>query len=197
MLQSPLFFRQLLVLLGAVLLTACAMSPQTVVVKPDLKAPSMPIGHGRQVTVQTVDRRRDSTIGTLGGVYRTAYLNTDGRMEQSVTAEAVTVLQSWDFVAVPSHLGNAQMASFTIEILDIDYQRPASNVGGNVVAKCRVGVKVEMGDETYSGEYRSMRSEQVALMGTPEGNRRLVNQTISQALNQIFLDSKLQRFMAR
>jgi hypothetical protein len=54
-----------------------------------------------------------------------------------------------------------------------------------------------MGSETYSGEYASRRSEQVAVMGTESGNQRMVNDTISQALNQIFLDSKLQRFLSR
>jgi hypothetical protein len=34
-------------------------------------------------------------------------------------------------------------------------------------------------------------------MGTAAGNRRLVNDTINQALSQIFLDSKLQRFMSQ
>jgi uncharacterized lipoprotein YajG len=188
---------KLILLACGALLSACAMSPQTVVVKPDLRAPSMPIGHGRSVKVETHDRRSDPTLGTLGGVYKSAYLTTDERMEQTITQEAVTVLQSWDFVAVPSGLGRADMPTFKVEILDINYQRPATSVGGNVVVKCKVAVKVDKGTETYSGEYISQRSEQVAVMGTAEGNRKLVNQTIGQALNQIFLDSKLQRFMAR
>ena len=54
-----------------------------------------------------------------------------------------------------------------------------------------------MGGATYSGEYLSQRSEQVAVIGTANGNKRMVNDTINQALNQVFLDSKLQRFMAR
>lgn len=191
------FQRHLVLFACLAFLSACAMSPQTVAVKPELKVPSMPIGHSRQVKVDTVDRRRDPTVGILGGVYKSAYLTTDARMEQSITQEAVTVLQSWDFVAVPRNLGSHDMANFTIEILDIDYQRPTSSVGGNVTVKCRVGVKVEMGNETYSGEYMSQRTEQVAGMGTVAGNRRMVNDTISQALNQIFLDGKLQRFMAR
>ena len=85
-------------LISIILLTACAMSPQTVYIKPDLKVPSMPIGHGRPLAVETHDLRHNPTL---------------------------------------------------------------------------------------------------ALMGTVEGNRRLINETVSQALNQIFLDSKLQRFLSR
>ena len=86
---------------------------------------------------------------------------------------------------------------FTLEIIDIDYQRPKTNVDGNVVVKCRIGVKISKDGATYSGEYLSQRSEQVAVIGTANGNKRMVNDTINQALNQVFLDSKLQRFMAR
>lgn len=189
--------RQMMLLVCATLLSACAVSPQTIVVKPDLKVPSMPIGHRREVAVETRDLRSDSTMGTRGGVYKSATLTTDARMEQSITQEAITVLQSWDFVAVPSTLGSYDMARFDIEVTDIDYQRPATSVGGNIVVRCKVRAKVEMGQETYSGEYTSQRSEQVAVMGTASGNQRLINATISQAINQIFLDSRLQRFMAR
>ena len=118
-------------------------------------------------------------------------------MEQSITQAAITTLQSWDFAAVPSSLGNYNMASMEIQVIDIDYRRPETSVGGNVTVKCRVGVRVEMGNETYTGEYASQRSEQVAVMGTTTGNQRMVNDTISQALTQIFIDPKLQRFMSR
>ena len=178
-------------------LSSCALSPQTVAVKPDLKVPSMPIGHNRSVSIETRDVRQDKTLGTLGGVYRSADISTDAQMEKSVTQAAVTVLQSWDFAAVPSALGNSDMIRFGLEIIDIDYQRPTTNVGGNVIVKCRIGVKVSKDGATYSGEYLSQRSEQVAIIGTPNGNKRMVNDTINQALNQVFLDPKLQRFMAR
>ena len=157
----------------------------------------MPIGHNRSVSIETLDVRQDKTLGTLGGVYRSADISTDAQMEKSVTQAAVTVLQSWDFAAVPSALGNSDMIRFGLEIIDIDYQRPTTNVGGNVIVKCRIGVKVSKDGATYSGEYLSQRSEQVAIIGTPNGNKRMVNDTINQALNQVFLDPKLQRFMAR
>ena len=178
-------------------LFSCALSPQTVAVKPDLKVPSMPIGRNRSVSVETQDVRQDKTLGTLGGVYKSADISTDAQMEKSVTQAAVTVLQSWDFAAVPSTLGNSDMIGFDLEIIDIDYQRPTTNVGGNVIVKCRIGVKINKDGATYGGEYLSQRSEQVAIIGTPNGNKRMVNDTINQALNQVFLDEKLQRFMAR
>jgi len=99
---------------------------------------------------------------------------------------------------VPENLGNNEMASFMLEILEVHYEHPKTQVAGNVTVKCRVGVKVDMGGgSVYSGEYMSRRSEQVAVMGTVQGNKRIVNETINQAVQQVFLDSKLQRFMAR
>lgn len=189
---------RLFVLLAcSVLLAACAMSPQTVKVKPDLDVPAMPIGRNRAISVETRDLRKDPALGTLGGVYNSAYISTDAQMQRSITQSAITVLQSWDFAAVPSHLGSPDMATMTLEVLDMDYERPKSNVGGNVVVKCRIGVKVTKSDGTYSSEYLSRRSEQVAVIGTPNGNKRMVNDTINQALNGIFRDEKLQRFMSR
>ncbi len=157
----------------------------------------MPIGHGRPLAVETHDLRHNPTLGTLGGVYKTATLTTDARMEQSITQEAITVLQSWDFVAAPANLSQPTTDRLMITLKNIEYQHPAVSVGGNVIVKCRLAVKIERSGETYNGEYLSQRSEQVALMGTVEGNRRLINETVSQALNQIFLDSKLQRFLSR
>ncbi len=189
--------KPLMLIACAALLSACALSPQTIVVRPDLKVPAMPIGHGRSITVTTRDLRSNTTLGNRGGLYQSSNLTTDSGMERSITQEAVSVLQSWDFAAVQSSLGNSNMASMEIQVIDIDYVRPETTVGGNVTVKCRVGVRVEMGTETYTGEYASQRSEQVAVMGTTSGNQRMVNETISQAITQIFIDNKLQRFMAR
>lgn len=188
--------RALLLVLATAWLSACAVSPQTIVVKPDLRLHTMPIGHGRPITVETRDERNDTALGSRGGLYNTATLTTDARMTQSITAEAVSVLQGWDFSAVPSNLGNASMPSFTIEILDIDYRRPESTVAGNVTVKCRLAVRIEMGNDVYTGEYTSQRSEQVPVVGTTAGNQRMVNETINQALTQMFRDNKLQRFLA-
>lgn len=195
--QLSLLPRFLVLLACGALLSACAISPQTVAVKPDLKVPSMPIGRNRAISVETRDLRQNSTLGTLGGVYNSAYISTDAQMQRSITQSAITVLQSWDFAAVPSNLGNSDMATMTLEVLGMDYERPKTNVGGNVVVKCRIGVKITNSNGTYSSEYQSRRSEQVAVIGTPNGNKRMVNDTINQALNGIFLDEKLQRFMAR
>jgi uncharacterized lipoprotein YajG len=195
--QLSLLPRFLVLLACGALLSACAISPQTVAVKPDLKVPSMPIGRNRSISVETRDMRQNATLGTLGGVYNSAYISTDAQMQRSITQSAITVLQSWDFAAVPSNLGSSDMATMTLEVLGMDYERPKTNVGGNVVVKCRIGVKVTTSDGTYSSEYLSRRSEQVAVIGTPNGNKRMVNDTINQALNGIFLDEKLQRFMAR
>lgn len=188
--------RVLLCLCSTLFLWSCALSPQTIVVKPDLKVATMPIGRGRPVSVITQDQRSDPSMGTRGGLYNSADLTTDARMNQSITQEAIRVLQGWDFAAVPRALGNQSMASFSVEIIDIDYQRPASSVGGNVVVKCRLSVKVLMGNASYEGEYSSKRSEQVAVQATSSQNTRLVNETINQALEQMFRDPKLQRFMA-
>jgi uncharacterized lipoprotein YajG len=145
LLSRFLLSRFFILLTCGLFVSACALSPQTVIVKPDLKVPSMPIGHNRAVSVDTRDLRRETTIGTLGGVYNSAYISTDANLERSVSQAAVTVLQSWDFAAVPSTLGNSDMTTFTLEIIDIDYQRPKTNVGGNVVVKCRIGVKIKQG----------------------------------------------------
>lgn len=177
-------------------LSSCAMSPQTIAIKPDLKVSSMPIGRGRSLAVTTRDLRSNTSMGARGGLYNSAELTTDSRMTQSITQESIKVLQSWDFAAVPVALSNRTMPVFTVEMVDIDYQRPASSVGGNVSIKCRVAVKVDMGNSTFSGEYSSKRSETVAVQATSSGNVRLVNETVTQALEQIFKDPKLQRFLA-
>ncbi len=100
--------------------SSCAFSPQTISIKPDLKVATMPIGRGRSVAVNTRDLRSDTTMGTRGGLYNSADLSTDARMTQSVTEEAVRVLQGWDFAAVPASLANRSTATFTVEIVDID-----------------------------------------------------------------------------
>ncbi len=192
----PMMLYRVLLVSFVLVVSSCAFSPQTISIKPDLKVATMPIGRGRSVAVNTRDLRSDTTMGTRGGLYNSADLSTDARMTQSVTEEAVRVLQGWDFAAVPASLANRSTATFTVEIVDIDYQSPASSVAGNVVVKCRIAVKVLMGNASYDGEYASKRSEQVAVQATSGGNVRLVNDTVNQALEQVFRDPKLQRFMA-
>jgi uncharacterized lipoprotein YajG len=179
-----------------VLMQSCALSPQTVVVKPDVRVASMPIGRSRPVAVTTRDQRRDTSLGARGGLYTSAELTTDERMVQSINQEVVTVLQSWDYAAVPASMGNSGMPAFVVEVLSLDYQRPASTVAGDVTVKCRIAVRVEKGSAYFEGEYSSRRTEQVPVMPTAEVNKRLVNETVSQALQRMFQDPKLQRFMA-
>lgn len=180
----------------ALLTASCALSPQTVVVKPDVRVSSMPIGRGRSIAVTTRDQRRDATLGERGGLYKSAELTTDERMVQSINQSVVTVLQSWDFAALPASMGKPNSPTFVVEVLGLDYQHPVSTVAGDVTVKCRISVRVEMGGDFYEGEYTSRRTEQVPVMPTAEVNKRLVNETVSQALQRMFQDSKMQRFLA-
>ena len=195
----PRLARWMSVILAGVLVvftSSCALSPQTVVVKPDVRVASMPIGRGRPIAVTTRDQRRDAAMGERGGLYKSAELTTDERMVQSLNQSVVTVLQSWDFAAVPASMGKPSMPTFVVEVLGLDYQHPASTVAGDVTVKCRISVRVEMGADFYEGEYTSRRTEQVPVMPTADINKRLVNETVSQALQRMFQDSKMQRFLA-
>ncbi len=178
------------------LLFACAMSPQTIVIKPTLNIQSMPIGHRRNISVGSRDLRRSATIGMRGGLYDSANISTDTSMTRSITQAAITVLQSWDFAALPATLDHNPASHFEINVLAIDYERPVSEIAGHVTVKCRVAVRVRMGGETFSGEYTSKFTEQVAVQPTANDNIRMVNQTLNQALSEIFLDPALKRFLA-
>lgn len=52
-----------------VLCGACALSPQLVSIKPDIKVPVAQYGNQRDINIRVEDRRNTQVIGMRGGVY--------------------------------------------------------------------------------------------------------------------------------
>jgi uncharacterized lipoprotein YajG len=71
------------VLLAAELIS-CALSPQTVAIKPLLNAQSYPLGRGRNLVREVLDQRPKFYFGSRGGVYHTALITPRTDVAQAI-----------------------------------------------------------------------------------------------------------------
>ena len=92
--------KPLVAVAAAVLLAACAQSPQKITLAPSFPAPEQAIGNKQPVHVRVSDDRRDKVLGSRGGAYRdtaliTAQINREGailkeRLKGPEAREALT-----------------------------------------------------------------------------------------------------------
>jgi uncharacterized lipoprotein len=91
---------RLLALAVGLIITACALSPQTVTIYPILKLPSRDIGRGRTIALEVIDARPSQSFGVRGGIYReTSLINPSGEIKIPVRNALATTLHNYRFVS--------------------------------------------------------------------------------------------------
>ena len=111
---------RLLALIIGLIITACALSPQTVTIYPILQLPSRDIGRGRTIALEVIDARSSQSFGVRGGIYQeTSVINPSGEIKVPVRNALATALHNYRFaVALP---GVSAPLAMTVTIEDIRY----------------------------------------------------------------------------
>lgn len=173
----------------------CALSPQTLNIRPMLDAATPSLGRGRALSLEVVDARAQPAVfGTRGGIYQTATVGPRNDVAAAVQQALAERLAAAGFVPVAVQPG---ARALRVELLRIDYHASGEPAVGEVRAACEVRASVSNTGASYSGNYRASSVRQV--VGSPgvEENEKIVNEIIAQALQRMLADRGLLDTLAR
>jgi uncharacterized lipoprotein len=183
------------VLFAAVMLQmSCALSPQQVTIKPDITVPVAPYGRGEGINISVEDRRSSTVIGTRGGVYgdtSTIEIGNDYRTE--IAYALANAFTRWNFKPqVNGKEGDA--IQFTLALTELSYV-PDRTVAGKVAMKAVIAVEIKYGGRTYRGDYSANGELVYVTVPTSRRNNAEINKILNLALQKMFDDQGLIKFL--
>lgn len=183
------------ILVLSVLLTACALSPQTVNIRPDIDlSQANAIGQDTKVALQVIDNRSSRVIGSRGGVYAdTANISTASDITTPIRGELVAALRKLGYEVVSAD--QAHKADLRVLVDAIEYRTTGGRVLTDIETAATVRAVARVGNREFTGRYRGTQTKEVLRTPSQQDNDELVNAAISRVLERMLTDRELLEFM--
>ena len=192
---TKLRWQKLLTMVGlGVLLTlgGCAMSPQTVKVNPSVTvAESARETLSSRVSVTVFDERLTPVIGHRGGVYDTNVITARDNLPLALRSAVERGLREMGASVVTS----VKAPQLQVYLDSLEYTVPEGSYVTQVQVKAKIRVAVMHAGKRFEGSYSADISERVPKAPSDKKNEELLNQVLSDVLERLFADQKLQGFM--
>ena len=182
--------------LAAVALSGCgtrAMSPQAVFLAPTLALVDTDVGNGKKISLSVVDERDSSIIGhrawALGDV---AEITTQQDVAPVIDKKIRQGLIRQNFD--PVRPDQATPASLKVEVRLIEYK---VTQGFQWALHTRATLKAiaRNGDDIFEKFYRVKNEKRVMIVPPDETNSKIINATVSEAINGLLNDRDLMLFL--
>lgn len=189
----------ILIVAAATLLAGCALSPQTVTLTPTLNLGKEVVAQGQVVSIQVVDERPNSTLGSRGGIYAKTSLIQSG----NDVAEAVRAATEQGLIAqgykVDNAVGNSNTAAVVLKmaITELSYVVPQGPVATGVDMTVALRVTAERADGTHTASYRSAVNRKFPVTPTQSQNEIWISEVLSQTLSRFFADPQMRAFLLK
>lgn len=185
--------KKIVVLLGALALGGCALSPQEVEVNPRVTVEQADRQFNSAVSVTVYDERISNSLGNRGGVYNsTNAITTTSRFPLSVRSAVELALRELGVKVKESE----DVPQFQVYLDSLEYTVPDSSYITQVDLKAKLRLRVVGGDGRFEGSYSSSIQERVPKAPSDEKNEELVNKVLSDALSRAFADPKMRLFLS-
>lgn len=181
-----------LIILGALALGGCALSPQEVDVTPKIavEKPVEPLQGTVSVTVY--DERLSRSLGHRGGVYSsTNAITTNDRLTLAIRSAVELGLREMGLRVTESE----DVPQFQVYLDDLEYKVPEGSYVTQVDLKAKVRVRVVKEGQRFEGAYSSEIGERVPKAPSDEKNEELVNKVLSDVLSRALDDPRLKSFL--
>lgn len=183
------------VVLGSLLLSGCAFSPQKANLQPVVNIAQGVEGQGISVAVQIVDERPSKSLGRRGTAYGAAAEITAGSDLEVVVRDKVTEgLVAHGFTV---NSAGASDARLTVEIRLLEYSTSQGFWTGGVQIQGALKAVARKAGNDYEQMYRSNKEERVAVVPTAKTNEEWINAALGDVLSQLVSDQKLIEFLSR
>jgi uncharacterized lipoprotein len=188
--------RYIYTFLFAITLAACALSPQVVVVNPELKvAANVTNAKPISISIAVVDTRSSTIIGQRGGVYaETSNLSTDDNMTTTLEHKVGTALSELGYVVAKK--GEAADATLTVKIINIHYAaNTEKKVLQSIETKLEIQAVCKKNDKEFTGSYSATRKKDLITVPGAQENEQLINEAFTVVLENMLKDKDLITFI--
>lgn len=182
--------------LVAITLAACALSPQVVVVNPELKvATNVTNAKPISISLEVVDTRSSAIIGQRGGVYaETSNLSTDDNMTATLQRNVAKAFSELGYGVAKK--GEAADAALTLRIINIHYATiTEKKVMKNIETKVEIQAVCKKQDKEFTGSYSASRKKDLIKTPNEQENEQLVNAVFTVVLESMLKDKDLITFI--
>ena len=169
---------------------ACALSPQTVHVDPQLAATApAQTSAGIRISLSVADTRTTQIIGYRGGVYDTASLTAERGLEDNIRKAVTGAYQAAGFTVLDA--GQAGDVRLRVELTELQYAVEGGNFVRGVSLAAAVRAVSESDARTLTANYRETLQKDLLKAPTAQDNERLINEVLAKALNRLVADQRL------
>lgn len=183
--------RMFLLSVLALLLVACAYSPQQIQLNPVVQVNGSVTSTSPAIALTVDDKRGTTKVGSLGGVYATTSTITVGPdVADAIRSKAVAALQQLGFTIDP---GADRKLEITLKQLTY---RKTEGMLDQVTVTAKLAVKADRGPQHYSSEYTAQTQKQVVTTPGKAANEEILNKSLSMVLQRLLDDRQLTSFIA-
>lgn len=177
------------------LLSGCALSPQTVIIDPELTTVTQgPDTKDLRLSLEVADARTTDIIGQRGGVYKTTSdIRTDPAMTATLRRKIAAALGNLGYQVVSPD--EAARARLLVEIAELGYVAHQEKLIDTIETRVVVRATCRKGSEQYGSTYRVTHKKEVIKAPDEEKNEELVNNVIAKALDKMLSDEELIAFI--
>jgi uncharacterized lipoprotein YajG len=183
------------VVLVGLFFTACAWVHQTAHLKLNPQIASADIGNGTPVRLRVVDQRLSPILGRRGLDSQDAPITTDQNVADLFHDKIDEGLTRKGFRTVPDTDSTAQL--LVVEIRQIEYTTDLDYWIGLIQAQATLHASSAKNGLKFDQVYQGQKSIKTVEAPTAKTNEQLLNAAISEAVERLFADEKLVRFLAR
>ncbi|MGH8120875.1 MAG: YajG family lipoprotein [Gammaproteobacteria bacterium] len=188
--------KNIYVFLFVLFITGCALSPQVVVVNPELKMDAnVTVAKPTTISVEVVDTRSSPIIGQRGGVYaETSNISTDDNMTATLEKKVSTAFSEMGYKVAKK--GEAADAGLTVRIIDVHYvTKTEKKVLKNIETKLGLQAVCKKNGKEFTGDYSATRKKDLIKVPSMQENEQLVNEVFAVVLNSMLKDKELITFI--
>ena len=184
------------VLATALLITACAQSPQAIKVAPEFPAPTQANGSDSPVHIRASDKRVNKVLGSRGGIYRDTSVITlanDLSLPVEKALSSYMAAMGYDVDSL-----NPNTTDLHVIFTSLVYDHPKEGgVGHDMDMLATVEVEARRGNEHYEGRYRVKRNQKFFNAPSNSHNSKMVNELVVEVLSSMFSDPRLVAFLQK
>ena len=178
----------------SLIIGGCAVSPQTIVLRPQTTLTGPFYGQGRALTIEVEDHRTSSVLGSRGGVYQNSSLITIGN-----DISAALLLSARESATQLGFNGSSSAAPAHLRLIleELSYDTRTKGIMNTVSLDAKITLITSVGDSSHTGHYRTQRSHQFTQLPDAQKNHHIISEVLSTSLERGFSDISLANFLAK
>ena len=178
----------------SVLISGCAVSPQSIVINPQVAASGPAYGQGRALVINVDDRRFSAVLGSRGGVYETSSLIT---ISNDINGALLLAAQSAAAQLGFDGTSSAKPATLTLALDELIYDTQTQSLINTVTIIAKITLTTTIGSSTHTGHYQTERSHKLPQLPDAQKNQDIISEALSTSLERGFSDISLANFLAK